>query len=58
MSEIVPTCREDVTKRILQQKVLLQKKWRDLAEQLNQSVEWYLINLFFFSLFNCFLLLT
>lgn len=40
MSEITPTCREDVTKRILQQKVILQKKWRDLAEQLNQSVEW------------------
>ncbi|XP_055310098.1 cyanate hydratase-like [Sitodiplosis mosellana] len=40
MSEIVPTCREDVTKRILQHKVVLQKKWRDLAEQLNQSVEW------------------
>ncbi|XP_031640881.1 uncharacterized protein LOC116352431 [Contarinia nasturtii] len=40
MSEITPTCREDVTKRILQQKVILQKKWRDLAQQLNQSVEW------------------
>lgn len=52
MSEIVPTCREDVTKRIQQQKVALQKNWRDLATQLNQSVEWYLIDClhFFFSL--------
>lgn len=41
MSEIVPTCREDVTKRILQKKVALQKKWRDLAIEINQSVEWY-----------------
>lgn len=41
MSEIVPTCREDVTKRILQQKVALQKKWRDLAIEINQRVEWY-----------------
>lgn len=46
MSEVVPTCREDVTKRIQQQKLRLQKNWRDLAERLNQSVEWYLIMFF------------
>lgn len=32
--------REDVTKRIRQQKVLLKKNWRDLANELNFSVEW------------------
>lgn len=46
MSEIVPTSREVVTQRIQQQKVALQKNWRDLARQLNQSVEWYLIDCF------------
>lgn len=34
------TSREDVTKRIRQQKVLLKKNWRDLAKELNVSAEW------------------
>lgn len=40
MSRALPTCREDVTKLILQQKVVLQRKWKNLATELNQSVEW------------------
>lgn len=32
--------REHVTKRIMQQKVILDRNWKDLADQLNRSVEW------------------
>lgn len=32
--------REQVTKRIMQQKVILERKWKDLARQLSRSVEW------------------
>lgn len=32
--------REDITAKIRQQKILLKKNWRDLAQELNLSVEY------------------
>lgn len=40
MSSENPPTRETVTQRILYNKALNEKKWEDLAQKLNRSVEW------------------
>lgn len=40
MATVQLLSRESVTQKILHQKVVLDRKWADLATQLNRSLEW------------------